>query len=189
MTNDNSSGCQDSNAPSSGVTERVSTAFTCRSGCNNSSSSRRGADADADRRQFPHAHGGIRDGSDTATCSSASLGGSSALDGAGLGGASQPERGTAAAWIAEPGHAIAALSLASLSQRRHFGCSQALLSSRSAWSMLVLVLSLALAAGGLHGVAAQQTCPAYIVTPAIQANCTIPTYDPSTCILRTWCLS
>ena len=182
MTNDNS-GCQDSNAPPSGVTERVSTAL-----CSSISSSRRGADADAARQRFPHAHGGSLNGSDTATCSPASQGGSSALDGAGLGGASQPERGTAAARIAEPaGHAIAA----SPSQRCHtFGCTQAaLLAPRSARCLLVLVLSLALAGGGLHGVAAQQTCPAYIVTPAIQANCTIPTYDPSTCILRTWCLS
>ena len=101
----------------------------------------------------------------------------------------------AAKRIAEPAeHAIPALSSAaspSQSQPRshRWGCTQVLLAPRSARSQMVLILSLALAAGGQHGAAAQQTCPTYTVTPAVQTNCTIPTYDPTTCVLYTWCLT
>ena len=185
MTNYNSGG-QDSDAPPSGFTEHMSMTVPSWRSCINSSSSRRGADV---QRRLPHAHGGGNNSSSDAACSFASPRGWPDVDGAEP-ATSQQEKGEAEERMAEPGHAIAALSPAPSQPqppRSHWGCvPQVLFAPRSARSLSVFVLSLALAAGGLHGAAAH-TCPTYSVTPAVQANCTTPTYDPTTCILRTWC--
>ena len=167
-------------------------------GCINSSSSRRGADLR--RRLHSSCSWGQQasnSSSSDAACSFASPSrGCPDVDGSDEPDISQREIGAATERIAEPaGHGIAALSSSAPSQsqppRSSWGCTQVQFSPRSsARPQMVLILSLALAAaGGLHGVAAQQTCPTYTVTPAVQANCTTPTYDPTTCILRTWCLT